>query len=314
MGRVVLSAPAVRSLVAGCGDDGRPGDHGARARRRRGRQGVPVRRPPARPDGALAGAGPDGAGAAPHAGRLEARHEPALAGALPAARLLRHLRQLDPLDRRRAARGAARRARRDARGRRRRLLLELARRPGLAGLPPARAAADPRARLRRRAPGARSRGSRWAGSARWTTPRGGRARSAPRRRSPASCTRSPRRTSGSGCSRATPTTPTPSGAIRGRTATSGASTTRRRCCPRWPGSRCSSRRATGVPARSRTAGATSTRRRSRSGTRRSAFVRRARALGIPVRADLYGAGIHDWPYWQRELHRALPLLLGAIRG
>ena len=44
------------------------------------------------------------------------------------------------------------------------------------------------------------------------------------------------------------------------------------------------------------------------------FVRRARALGIPVRADLYGAGIHDWPYWQRELHRALPLLLGAIRG
>jgi len=45
-----------------------------------------------------------------------------------------------------------------------------------------------------------------------------------------------------------------------------------------------------------------------------AFVRRARALGVPVRADLYGAGIHDWPYWQRELHRALPLLLGAIRG
>ena len=44
-----------------------------------------------------------------------------------------------------------------------------------------------------------------------------------------------------------------------------------------------------------------------------AFVRRARALGVPVHTDLYGAGIHDWPYWQRELHRALPLLLGAIR-
>ena len=44
-----------------------------------------------------------------------------------------------------------------------------------------------------------------------------------------------------------------------------------------------------------------------------AFVRRAKALGVPVRNDLYGAGIHDWPYWQRELHRALPLLLGAIR-
>jgi diacylglycerol O-acyltransferase/trehalose O-mycolyltransferase len=44
-----------------------------------------------------------------------------------------------------------------------------------------------------------------------------------------------------------------------------------------------------------------------------AFVRRAKALGVPVRSDLYGAGIHDWPYWQRELYRALPLLLGAIR-
>ena len=43
------------------------------------------------------------------------------------------------------------------------------------------------------------------------------------------------------------------------------------------------------------------------------FVRRAQALGIPVQADLYGAGVHNWPYWQRELHRALPLLLGAMR-
>ena len=49
------------------------------------------------------------------------------------------------------------------------------------------------------------------------------------------------------------------------------------------------------------------------GAETRAFVRRAQALGIPVRADLYGAGIHDWPYWQRELHRALPMLLGAIR-
>jgi S-formylglutathione hydrolase FrmB len=49
------------------------------------------------------------------------------------------------------------------------------------------------------------------------------------------------------------------------------------------------------------------------GAQTHAFVRRAQALGVPVKADLYGAGIHDWPYWQRELHRALPLLLGAIR-
>jgi S-formylglutathione hydrolase FrmB len=41
-----------------------------------------------------------------------------------------------------------------------------------------------------------------------------------------------------------------------------------------------------------------------------AFVHRLRQLGIPVRADFYGAGIHDWPYWERELERALPTLLG----
>jgi diacylglycerol O-acyltransferase / trehalose O-mycolyltransferase len=49
------------------------------------------------------------------------------------------------------------------------------------------------------------------------------------------------------------------------------------------------------------------------GAETRAFVRRARTLGVPVSADLYGAGVHNWPYWQRELHRALPVLLGAIR-
>jgi diacylglycerol O-acyltransferase / trehalose O-mycolyltransferase len=49
------------------------------------------------------------------------------------------------------------------------------------------------------------------------------------------------------------------------------------------------------------------------GAETRAFVRRAHTLGVPVRADLYGAGVHDWPYWQRELHRALPLLLDAVR-
>ncbi|WP_229322042.1 alpha/beta hydrolase family protein [Streptomyces sp. UNOC14_S4] len=28
--------------------------------------------------------------------------------------------------------------------------------------------------------------------------------------------------------------------------------------------------------------------------------------------DFYGHGTHEWPYWQRELHRSLPLLLGAM--
>ena len=45
---------------------------------------------------------------------------------------------------------------------------------------------------------------------------------------------------------------------------------------------------------------------------RRAFVAAAKAHGVPVRADLYGPGVHDWPYWQRELHRALPQLLTAI--
>jgi diacylglycerol O-acyltransferase / trehalose O-mycolyltransferase len=43
------------------------------------------------------------------------------------------------------------------------------------------------------------------------------------------------------------------------------------------------------------------------------FVERLRQLGIPVTFDSYGAGTHDWPYWRRELHRSLPLLLRALR-
>ena len=45
----------------------------------------------------------------------------------------------------------------------------------------------------------------------------------------------------------------------------------------------------------------------------AAFVKRLRRLGIPVSFDDYGPGSHDWPYWQRELHRSLPLLLAALR-
>jgi S-formylglutathione hydrolase FrmB len=41
-----------------------------------------------------------------------------------------------------------------------------------------------------------------------------------------------------------------------------------------------------------------------------AFARRLRELRIPARVDFYGPGTHDWPYWQRELQRALPTLLG----
>jgi S-formylglutathione hydrolase FrmB len=44
-----------------------------------------------------------------------------------------------------------------------------------------------------------------------------------------------------------------------------------------------------------------------------AFVRRLRELAIPAEVDFYGPGTHSWPYWQRELRRALPLLLAAVR-
>ena len=49
------------------------------------------------------------------------------------------------------------------------------------------------------------------------------------------------------------------------------------------------------------------------GAESRAFARRARALHVPLHAELYPGGTHDWPYWQRELHRALPLLLAPLR-
>jgi diacylglycerol O-acyltransferase / trehalose O-mycolyltransferase len=43
-----------------------------------------------------------------------------------------------------------------------------------------------------------------------------------------------------------------------------------------------------------------------------AFVERLHQLGIPVRFDAHDPGTHDWPFWQQELHRSLPLLLDAL--
>ena len=42
-----------------------------------------------------------------------------------------------------------------------------------------------------------------------------------------------------------------------------------------------------------------------------AFGARLRAEGIRARTDFYGGGTHSWPYWQRELRRALPTLLSG---
>lgn len=39
---------------------------------------------------------------------------------------------------------------------------------------------------------------------------------------------------------------------------------------------------------------------------------RLKQLGIPVTVDFYGNGTHSWPYWQRELVRAWPMLATAL--
>jgi diacylglycerol O-acyltransferase / trehalose O-mycolyltransferase len=44
----------------------------------------------------------------------------------------------------------------------------------------------------------------------------------------------------------------------------------------------------------------------------AAFVRRLGELGIPAQVDAYGPGSHAWPYWQWELHRALPGIMRTL--
>ena len=44
------------------------------------------------------------------------------------------------------------------------------------------------------------------------------------------------------------------------------------------------------------------------------FVTALDALHIPVTVYAYGNGTHSWPYWQRDLHRWLPLALKVLGG
>ncbi|WP_328500515.1 hypothetical protein OG828_07180 [Streptomyces sp. NBC_00457] len=44
-----------------------------------------------------------------------------------------------------------------------------------------------------------------------------------------------------------------------------------------------------------------------------ALAVRLSALGAPVTTHFY-AGTHSPPYWAREFHRSLPMLLEALRG
>jgi S-formylglutathione hydrolase FrmB len=43
-----------------------------------------------------------------------------------------------------------------------------------------------------------------------------------------------------------------------------------------------------------------------------AFVAALEEAGIPATANAYGPGTHSWPYWERELHASLPMLLQAV--
>jgi S-formylglutathione hydrolase FrmB len=49
-------------------------------------------------------------------------------------------------------------------------------------------------------------------------------------------------------------------------------------------------------------------------TESQAFVGRLAALHIPVTVDAYGQGTHSFPYFQRDLQRALPFLMKALGG
>ncbi|WP_188193158.1 alpha/beta hydrolase [Nonomuraea sp. SYSU D8015] len=42
------------------------------------------------------------------------------------------------------------------------------------------------------------------------------------------------------------------------------------------------------------------------------FAERARQAGAQITTDFYGAGTHTFPYWERALERALPMLRAAI--
>ena len=43
-----------------------------------------------------------------------------------------------------------------------------------------------------------------------------------------------------------------------------------------------------------------------------AFVAELNLVGVAATVDAYGPGTHSWPYWERGLHAALPLLLEAL--
>ena len=52
---------------------------------------------------------------------------------------------------------------------------------------------------------------------------------------------------------------------------------------------------------------------ARLGQMNRVTAQRFQQAGLDLRTDFYGPGTHTWPYWQRELQRALPMLLAALK-
>jgi S-formylglutathione hydrolase FrmB len=42
------------------------------------------------------------------------------------------------------------------------------------------------------------------------------------------------------------------------------------------------------------------------------FAARAKRLGVPITAHIYGDGRHSWPYWKREMHTAWPMMMKTL--
>ena len=297
-------------LAAGCGEERKAAE--TAVARRRGRAHA-RRSPSRRPHGPLPGARPHGEGAAADAHRMAARVGSAAGrssgcctGVVTPIAAGRATTDIASLDR------APERPRGDAGGRGRRLLQRLVQRrpwrPAAVGdLPPDGATRPARARLRR-GPPARHRG-----------PLDGRLRSDVLRRPPPGDVR--RRGVVQRCGdaaaqrRAHPrhrvlrrrrrrrALGLPDGGPEGL---GGARPDDAR--PRLRGTRLFVSSGNGTPGPLDHTGTTDPTEVSLHGEN-AAFVRRLRSLELPATVDLYGAGTHSWPYWERELHRALPLLL-----
>ena len=48
------------------------------------------------------------------------------------------------------------------------------------------------------------------------------------------------------------------------------------------------------------------------GAENQAFASRLGELGVDAQIDLYGPGTHNWVYWQRELHKAWPMITASL--